>query len=170
MVVAPSSPRIVSYITHHGIYQWLTMLSRIRASEIESEAKLINYVSHYLVDIEIQKFSRLAGASAGTTLIAGQFLFSNSNTPIPLFASSQAASPQPDQHQQRLHCGFVATVKTPNKRSKANLSSIMSPGAHIQLLHSLALLPSRVLIRSNHNSLWVKFFVIQQLFLQLDSR
>ena len=36
----------------------------------------------------------------------------------------------------------------------------MIPRMHIHLLHSLALLPSKVLIRPNHNSFWVKFFVI----------
>ena len=51
------------------------MLSQIRAAQIKSKANLINYVFHYLGNIEIQKFYRLAGDSASTTLIAGQFLF-----------------------------------------------------------------------------------------------
>jgi hypothetical protein len=51
------------------------MLSQIRAAEIKSKAKLINYVFHYLGDIEIEKFRSLASDSASTTLIAGQFLF-----------------------------------------------------------------------------------------------
>ena len=74
-LLRPHHQKIVKYITHHGIYQWLTMLSQIRAAEIKSKAKLINYVFHYLGDIEIQKFCCLAGDSASTTPIAGQFLF-----------------------------------------------------------------------------------------------
>jgi len=51
------------------------MLSQIRAAETKGKANLINYIFHYLGDIEIRKFSRLAGDSASTTLIAGQFPF-----------------------------------------------------------------------------------------------
>jgi hypothetical protein len=46
------------------------MLSQIRAAEIKSKANLIDYFFHYLGDIEIQNFYRLAGDSASTTLIA----------------------------------------------------------------------------------------------------
>jgi hypothetical protein len=50
-------------------------LSQIRAAEIESKANLIDYFFHYLGDIEIQNFYRLAGDPTSTTLIAMQFFF-----------------------------------------------------------------------------------------------
>jgi len=46
------------------------MLSQIRAAEIKSKANLIDYFLHYLGDIEIQNFCRLAGDSASITLVA----------------------------------------------------------------------------------------------------